>query len=245
MFQDLFKITFTELDDVVLRAMLSLIALFLVTKMLGKKQVSQLSVFDYVIGISIGNFAAEMTADVNIPLLNGVVAVFIFGFVAYLVSWITMKSIMMRRFFMGTPTILIEKGKLLEKGLKKVRFDINDLLEACRGSGYFDISQIEYAIMEANGEISILPKQENKPITIGDMNLKVAQEGLCANVVIDGKIMHSNLENMHKDESWLLQSLKVKGYSDLSKILLATLDNNEKIVIYDRNKEEKAEQVLE
>lgn len=245
MFKDLFKISFVELDDVVLRALLSLVTLFLVTKMLGKKQVSQLSLFDYVIGISIGNFAAEMTADVNIPLLNGLVAVFIFGFVAYLVSIGTMKSIHLRRFFMGTPTILIEKGKLLEKGLKKVKFDINDLLEECRGSGYFDISQIEYAIMEANGKISILPKEENKPVTIGDMQLKVPQEGLCANVVIDGVIMKSNLKNMHKDEEWLTQALKVQGYHDLSNILLATLDNNEKVVVHERNKQEKIEQVLE
>lgn len=245
MFEDLSKISFAELDDVVLRALLSLITLFLVTKMLGKKQVSQLSLFDYAIGISIGNFAAEMTADVNIPLLNGLVAVFIFGFVAYLVSIGTMKSIHLRRFFMGTPTVLIEKGKLLEKGLKKVKFDINDLLEECRGSGYFDLSQIEYVVMEANGKLSILPKESSKPVTIGDLNLKVPQEGLCANVVIDGVMMENNLKNMHKDTEWLKQTLRVQGYNDLSKILLATLDNNEKVVVYERNNNEGIEQVLE
>ncbi len=245
MFDDIFKTNITQLDDVIIRALFSLITLFLVTKMLGKKQVSQLSLFDYVIGISIGNFAAEMTTNIEIQFINGIVAVLLFGFVAYLVSILTMKSIVLRRFFMGTPTVLIEKGKLLEKGLKKVKFDMNDLLEECRGNGYFDINQIEYAIMEANGKISILPKSDYKPLTVADMQLKVPQERLCANVIIDGKIMHKNLENMNKNEKWLLHELKIKGYTKLESILLATLDSNDKVNIYEKNHDEKIKQVLE
>ena len=245
MFDDIFKTNITQLDDVIIRALFSLITLFLVTKMLGKKQVSQLSLFDYVIGISIGNFAAEMTTNIEIQFINGIVAVLLFGFVAYLVSILTMKSIVLRRFFMGTPTVLIEKGKLLEKGLKKVKFDMNDLLEECRGNGYFDINQIEYAIMEANGKISILPKSDYKPLTVADMQLKVPQERLCANVIIDGKVMHKNLENMNKNEKWLLHELKIKGYTKLESILLATLDSNDKVNIYEKNHDEKIKQVLE
>ena len=97
--------------------------------MLGKKQVSQLSLFDYVIGISIGNFAAEMTVNIDTNEVNGIVAVLVFGFVAYIVSIITMKSITLRKFFMGKPTLIIEDGKLKWERLKKVKFDINDLLE--------------------------------------------------------------------------------------------------------------------
>ncbi|MBQ6817361.1 MAG: DUF421 domain-containing protein, partial [Bacilli bacterium] len=155
-----------EVGDTVVRALLSLITLFLITKLLGKKQVSQLSVFDYVIGISIGNFAAEMTINVESQYMNGIVAVVVFGVVAYLISIWTMKSINIRRFFMGVPTPLIQNGKLMEKNLKRVKFDINDLLEECRSNGYFDISEIEYAIMEANGTLSILPKGDYKPVTV-------------------------------------------------------------------------------
>ena len=245
MFDDIFKTNITQLDDVIIRALFSLITLFLVTKMLGKKQESQLSLYDYVIGISVGNFASEMTTNIEIQFINGIVAVLLFGFVAYLVSILTMKSIVLRRFFMGTPTVLIEKGKLLEKGLKKVKFDMNDLLEECRGNGYFDINQIEYAIMEANGKISILPKSDYKPLTVADMQLKVPQERLCANVIIDGKIMHKNLENMNKNEKWLLHELKIKGYTKLESILLATLDSNDKVNIYEKNHDEKIKQVLE
>ena len=185
-----------EVLDVIFRALLSLIVLFLVTKLLGKKQVSQLSLFDYVIGISIGNFAAEMTTDLELSYVNGIVAVLVFGLVAFLVSYFTMKSIVLRRFFIGTPTILIQNGKILINNLKKSKLDINDLLEQCRVEGYFDISQIEYALMEANGRLSILAKGEYLPVTIKDMKLKIEKQGLCANVIIDGKIMNRNLNNI-------------------------------------------------
>lgn len=125
----LLKFDAVEIGEVVIRSLFSLITLFLVTKMLGKKQVSQLSLFDYVIGISIGNFAAEISINVDTPYVNGIVAVLIFGIVAVSISYLTMKSMRLRRFFMGTPTLLIQNGKILEKNLKKVKFDINDMLE--------------------------------------------------------------------------------------------------------------------
>ena len=242
---DNMNINFSELLNVTIRALSSLVTLFLITKMLGKKQVSQLSLFDYVIGISIGNFAAEMTINLESNEINGILAVVLFGLFAYLVSYLTMKSIVMRRFFMGTPTVIIQNGKILEQNLKKVKFDINDMLEEIRSNGYFDLSQVEYALMEANGKLSILPKAENRPLTPKDMKLKVQNEGLCANVIIDSKIMHNNLKNINKDEKWLKQELKVKGYADLDKILLATVDLNNKITIYERNLNIESKDILE
>lgn len=234
-----------EVSDVIFRALISLVALFLVTKLLGKKQVSQLSLFDYVIGISIGNFAAEMTTDLELSYINGIVAVLVFGIVAYLVSYFTMKSIVLRRFFIGTPTVLIQNGKILINSLKKTKLDINDLLEQCRVNGYFDISQIEYALLEANGQLSILPKGAYLPVTINDMNLKPQKQGLCANVIIDGKIMFKNLEMIGKNGNWLKKELKVKGYKRLDDILLATIDNNEKLLIYEKNSNIDAINIME
>ena len=146
---------------------------------------------------------------------------------------------------MGVPTILIEHGKLLVNGMRKVKFDLNDLLEECRINGYFDISEIEYAIMETNGTVSILPKGEYKPIVMKDMKLKAEKQGLCANVIIDGKVMKNNLDNIHKDEEWLIQQLKVKGYQELDNILLVTVDINEKIVVYEKNEGINPTDVLE
>ncbi len=232
---ELFKANITELDDVFIRGVFSLVTLFLVAKVIGKKQVSQMSLFDYVIGISIGNFAAEMTVDINIPFLNGIVAVIIFGVFAQIINYITMKSIYLRRFFMGTPTILIDNGKILEKGLKKVKMDINDLLEECRNAGFFDMSQIESAVMEVNGKLSILPKSEYRPLTPNDMNIKVEEEYIKSPVIIDGKIMINNLKNMKKTESWLKKNLKSLGYKNIENLLLVTIDNSNNVDVYTKN----------
>ena len=233
-----------ELGDVVLRALTSLVTLFLITKLLGKKQVSQLSLFDYVIGISIGNFAAEMTINLESEYLHGTVAVIVFGLVAYIVSIITMKSIHLRRFFMGRPTILIQDGKLLMKGLQKVKFDVNDLLEECRINGYFDISQIAYGVMETSGKLSILPKSEYQTATLNDLNIKKEKAGLFANVIIDSKIMMDAVRNMNIDDKWIYHELRAQG-KKIENILLATLDNNKKLKVYEKNVNQEIEDVLE
>lgn len=233
-----------ETIRIIPRSLVSLVVLFLITKAIGKKQVSELSLFDYVIGISIGNFAAEMIMNFDSNYYNGIVAMVTFGLIAWLVSYFTMKSMILRRIIIGTPTVIIQNGKIIEKNLRKMMIDINDLLEQCRSNGTFDINEIEYAIMEANGEISILPKKEFSPLIVKDMNLKLEKNELVSNVIIDGKIMKSNLENSGKEKDWLLKELKIKG-KKLEDILLATLDNNYKLIIYERNNNLKIKNVLE
>ena len=227
---------YKEILEVSYRALISLVALFLITKLLGKKQVSQLSLFDYVIGISIGNFAAEVTINLEAEWINGVVA--------YLVSILTMKSIVARRFFMGAPTVVIQNGKIIKESLKRVKFDINDLLEECRNNDVFDLNQINYALMEANGKLSILLKPEYLPLTPNDMKVKVNKNGLVANIIIDKKIMKNNLSQMGKDEKWLMKELKVKGVS-LEDVLLGTLDIDDKLTIYRQKENENIKNILE
>lgn len=219
-----------KLIIVIIRAFFSLVTLFFVTKMIGRKQVNELSLFDYVIGISIGNFAADMTLDLEGNFLYGAIAVLIFGLVGYSISILTLKSIKLRRFFMGTPTVVIENGELLEKGLKRIKYDVNDLLEECRSEGYFDISDIRYAIVEANGQLSILSKKD------GD-------KGLCANVIIDGKFMLKNIDNSSITLEYLKSEID-KKHVDIDKILLATADDNRNICIYTKN-ENDSKEVLE
>lgn len=223
-----------EVLDVILRCLVSLVSLFLVAKAIGKKQISQLSVFDYVIGISIGNFAAEMSINLESEYLHGVVAVIVFGLVAYLVSVLSLKSLRLRRFFMGDPTMLIQDGKIVYKGLKKSRFDINDLLEECRIKGYFDIREIDYALMEANGDISFMLKPEYQPPQLKDLQIKKEKSGLCANLIIDGQIIQKSLNEMKKDVKWLEHELSVKGIKR-ENVLLATLDLNDKFEVYEKN----------
>lgn len=239
------KFEFMELLNVTLRAISSLVALFLVTKMLGKKQVSQLSLFDYVIGISIGNFAAEMTINLESNEIYGIWAVVLFGMVAYIIGILTMKSMRIRRFFMSKPTVIIDSGEIIYKNLKRINLDINDMLEQVRSAGYFDLYEVESAVMEANGNLSILPKSDYKPITLKDINKKETNSGLCANVVIDGKIMEKNLVNINKTKKWLETAIKKQGYSDLSKILLVTVNKKDEIRIYKKHNELDPGDVLE
>ncbi|MEG0021236.1 MAG: DUF421 domain-containing protein [Bacilli bacterium] len=226
---------FAEIGATIYRAVISLMVLFVITKLLGKKQVSQLTLFDYVIGISIGNFSAEMTINLDSSEINGIVAVLTFGFIAYLVSYLTMKSMAIRKFVTGPPSILIEDGKIIYKNLKKVHFDINDLLQECRINGFFDVSKINYALMEANGEVSILPKKDNSPLTVKDMNLKIKEDTLVSNVIIDTCIVKKNLEGLGITEEKIKKDLKIKGYNDFKNILLATIDGNGKINIFEKN----------
>lgn len=224
-----------DLLQVFYRGMISLIVLFLTTKMLGKKQVSEMSVFDYVIGISIGNFAAEMTINFESNEVNGILAVIIFGVVAYLVSYLSMKSIILRRFFMGKPTILIKNGKILKKNMRNANIDINDILEEARINGYFDLKEINYAVMETNGHISFLPFAKYKTLTRKDVDIDVKDSGLCANVVMDGSVMHKNLKNVGLTEKWLHQKLEKLGYKNIKKIFLCTVDSNKEISVYENN----------
>ena len=233
-----------DIINIMIRSFIAMTTLFFMTKLLGKKQVSELSLFDYVVGISIGNFASEMAINLEADFLNALSAIIIFGLFAFLISLLTMKSLKLRKFFIGVPTILVQNGKIVYDNMKKTKFDVNDLLEETRGNGYFDLSEIEYAILEANGKVSFLPKGEYKPVTVKDMNLKIEKQGLCANVIIDGNIMNDNLNNIGKDEEWLLHELKIMG-KEVSNILLATIDINYKIVVYDRKHNEKLLEVLE
>lgn len=238
---DLFK---NDAFEVVIRCIIAMTTLFFMTKLLGKKQVSELSLFDYVVGISIGNFASEMAINLEAEFFNAMLAIVVFGVLAYIISILTLKSLKLRKFFIGSPTILLEHGNLIYKNMKKSMIDVNDILSQAREMGYFDISEVEFAILEANGKISFLPKGEYKNVNIKDMNLKIEKQGLCANVIIDGNIMNDNLINIGKDEKWLLHELDVKG-KNVSDILLATVDINDKLVIFDRRKDIDSKKILE
>lgn len=237
------NINYLEAFKIIPRSITSLVVLFFITKLIGKKQVSELSLFDYVIGISIGNFTAEMVMSFENQYINGIIAIITFGVISYLVSVVTMKNMTLRRFIIGVPTVIIEDGKISLEALKKTKLDINDLLEQCRTMGYFDITQISYAVLEVNGKISILPKSDYQVPTLTDLNIKTQKNYLSANIIIDGKLIKDNLENTNKDEIWLKKELKKQGYSNYNNILLATLTNGN-LAVFEKS-HNKTKKVLE
>ena len=220
--------------EVIIKGFMSLLFLFCIIKMLGKKQVSQLNVFDYVIGISLGNLAAEMTINSEISIINGFIAMSIYGLCSLFVSFITNKSIIARRLISGVPIVLIENGKISKKQLKKVKIDVNDLLQDAREDGIFDISKVETAVMEVSGKVTFLLKSEYEPLTPNDVNIKTTKERLTANLIMDGNIMDNNLKAIGKDRTWLFRKLRRSGYK-IQDIFLLVYNNEGDIIIYDKD----------
>ena len=231
--------------NICFRTILVLIILFFITKMMGKKQISELNFFDYVVGITIGSIAADISLDIEKNMIAGIAALFIYGFISYIISFVSIKSILARRFFIGVPTVIVEKGEIIESGLKKSKIDVNDLLMEARENGYFNLDEIDYALMEVNGNISFLPKEKEKPVTKKDMKIKCSNEGLTVNAIIDSKYMVNNMKAINKDKEWLDHELKVNGYDNYDNILLATIDNNYKVTIYEKNVKPDKNTVLE
>lgn len=216
----------------------SIVELFILCKLMGYRQLSQLSMFDYINGITIGNIAAEMATSLDDSFVEPLVAMIIYALAAILLSWWSSKSIKARRIISGKPTVLLNNGQLFEKNFRKTKIDLNEFLAQCRINGYFDISQLESAILEENGHISFLPKSGNRPLTPSDMQLTPDRDALVANVIIDGHIMPKNLKASGKDEKWLDSQLKTYGISNIREVFLATCDLNQQFTVYTYTKGE-------
>lgn len=225
---------------VLFRTVLVLVILFILTRIMGKKQVSQMNIYDYIIGITMGSIAADISLDIEKSIVAGILSLLIYGLSGALVTYLTLKNIRIRRFINGVPCILMDNGKIIEANLRKEGIDINDLEEEARQNGYFDLSKVNYAVLEISGKISFLPKAREDMVTKSDMKIKVHDETLSANVIIDGILLEDNLKAMDKDIDWLNKELKNRGYDNYKRILLMTLDGTDKINIFEKNMEMKS-----
>lgn len=220
-----------EILQVLITSAVSLAVLFLLTKLMGNKQVSQLSMFDYIIGISIGSIAAEMATELENPE-NPLAAMIVYGVIAFLVSVISQRSVKVRKVMSGRPLVIMDNGIIYRENLKKARIDLSDFLTQCRTSGYFDLNQIQTAVMEYNGAISFLPVSKYRPATPSDMDIQPEQEYLQITVIMDGHINKSNLKLSGNNEVWLTKQLHLQGYNNPSDVLLALCDNNNKLTVF-------------
>ena len=217
--------------QVILSALCSIVALFIITKILGDKQISQMSMFDYIIGISIGSIAAEMATDLEDPE-HSLTAMVVFGLVSFVVSIITNKSIKLRKILTGRSLIIMDKGVIYRENLRKARIDLSDFLTLSRIAGYFNLSQIQTAIFEHNGNISFLPVSTERPLTPADMNICPEQDYIMTNVIMDGYICKENLKLTGNNEIWLNKKIHEQGYNSEKDIFLAVCDRNNKLTIY-------------
>ena len=222
----------------------SIVELLILCKFMGYRQLSQMNMFDYVNGITIGSIAAEMATSLEDNFVYPMTAMIIYAAAVIFLSWWSSKSIYVRRIVTGKPIVLLNNDKLYEKNFRKAKIDLNEFLTQCRVSGYFDLSQLESAILEENGRISFLPKSEHRPATPKDLQLVPGKDSLVANIIIDGHIMTQNLKASGKNERWLMHQLNAHGVSDIRDVFLATCDLNNQFNVYLRTPADQAPDIF-
>ncbi|MEH7483820.1 DUF421 domain-containing protein [Neobacillus drentensis] len=201
---------------IITRSLIFLGLLFITTKILGKKQISELSFFEYVAGITIGSIAGEVVTGLEANVWHGMLAVLIFFLVTFLVDFVSLKSKGFRDFAEGKGTVVIKDGKVLENNLKKEKYSIDELSALLRQKDIFRIADVEFAVLEPRGNLSTLLKTENRPLTPKDLQMKMAKEKEPQTVIMDGNIIDESLRCSGKGRGWL--------YTELEK-LDVTLDN--------------------
>jgi len=198
----------------------------------GKQQIGQLQPYELVVAIMIADLVAIPMQNKGIPLVAGIIPVLTLLISQLVLSYLSMKSLRARVIICGTPTILIEKGKILTSQLQKERYNINDLLEELRVKGYPNIADVEYAILETNGSLSVIPKSDKRPVTPKDLNITPEYEGLPLPIIIDGTIMHQNMQKAGIDLAWLDEQLKIWNIKSVKEVLFASLDSNKVLTVY-------------
>lgn len=221
----------TDILVITYRSLIAVLVLFIISRLTGPRQISELTFYDYIVGISIGSIAA-MAVERNINMVDMAVSMVVFGGFAVLFAFLTTKSMTLRKMFSGKPSIMIYNGKIIEKALKKNNYDINDLLLNCRLQGYFKYEDIAFAVLETNGQLSIMPKADKAPLTPYDMALKPEKSALEYNLIIDGNIMSDNLKSYGKDEQWLKTQLKEQNVKNVGEVLLGVGDGNDKLTVF-------------
>ncbi|MGE6379498.1 DUF421 domain-containing protein [Peribacillus muralis] len=216
--------------EIVMRSLFFLIVLFLITKILGKKQLSQLSFFEYVTGITIGNVGAELATKVEGSIIHGVLSILVFALAPFLAGSISLKSKTFRDLVEGKASVFIKDGKVMEDNLKKEKYTIDELLALLRKKDVFDVSEVEFALLEANGDFSVMLKKQNQPLTPKDLNIPVAAVKEPQTIVMDGLILDEPLSTIGLNRHWLHTELDKLGVI-LENVFLAQANSNGELTV--------------
>lgn len=215
---------------VILRSVFILIILFTITKCLGKRQISQLSFFEYIAGMTIGDIAAQIATGLDQKFFHGVFAILIFASVPFFVGILSLKNKTARDFFEGKSTVLIKDGKVLEDNLKKEKYTSDELLELLRGNGAFSIAEVEFAVLEPSGELNVLLKKDSQPLTAKDLGLKVPNEKEPQTVIMDGNVLDEPLSVSGHNRAWLHSELEKLGVV-IENVFLGQVDSYGQLTI--------------
>lgn len=220
-----------QIIKVILTSLLSVVALFIIAKIMGHKQVAQLDFFDYITGITVGSIAAELATELEEPL-KPLIALVIYGAVSVGLSLLANKLPRARKYINGSPTILMNDGKLYRENMKKAKLDLSEFMVLCREQGFFDLNDIQTAIFEYNGKLTVLPVSTKRPATPDDMKLSPAPAHIGTELIMDGRVMGENLERMGLDMTWLDKQLKAQGYHSARDVFLGVYDGEKKLSLF-------------
>jgi len=201
---------------------------------MGRRQISQLDMFDYITGITIGSIAAELATELEQPL-QPLTAMVVFGVLTALMNILTDKSRGIAKFINGSPLVLFDAGQFKKKNMKSVKLELGEFLNLCRNQGYFDLSAIHTAVFEPNGKLTLWPVSTRRPVTPQDMGLAPAQEPVLTEFIMDGKVMKKNLQGAGFDETWLSDRLREQGFQSPAEVFLAQWNQQGNLSLYRMN----------
>ncbi|MEW6662198.1 MAG: DUF421 domain-containing protein [Bacillota bacterium] len=218
--------------EVFMQTVLAFTAILVYARILGKQQIGQLTFFEYITGITFGSIAATLATDIG-PTRTAMhfLGLTVFAALTYLLGLISLNNRPARKVIGGEPTVVVHNGKVLESNMRKMRYNLDELQMQLREKGFFRMSDVEFALLEPNGSLSVLPKSQLRPVTPKDLQISTEYEGLSTEMVIDGKIIHQNLDQLGLNKEWLMQQLSQMGVTDIKQVAYASLGTNGKLYI--------------
>lgn len=209
---------------VVIRSIISFFILLLLVRLMGKQQLAQLTFFDYVVGITIGSIASTISVQVNENLLSTMAGLATWTILAIVLAILSVHSVWIRKVVDGEAVIVVANGKILEENLKRIRIPLDQVLSELRTQGVFNITDVEFAMFEPGGKISIQKKAQKQPVTPGDLNITTQYDGLPTNLILDGMLLDDALHSLNLTKAWLQYQLSKQNIEDITEVSLAQLD---------------------
>ena len=208
-----------------IRTLIIYFSLLLIMRLLGKRQLGEMELSEFVVAALIADLASHPLQDIGIPMINGLVPIVTLFCCEVLISGVAMKNIRLRALLFGKPSMLVEKGKIRQKEMKKNRFTTDELMEELRNQGYPDISSVEYAVLETDGRLSVIPYPSEAPVTPAQLKIEAEDKGYPVVVISDGHVIQSNLRLVGRDMNWLKQRLAALGVKNTETVFLMTVNS--------------------
>lgn len=219
-----------------LRISFAYLLLLTLTRIMGRKMISQLTFFDFVVGVIVGSVAANLSVSQQNPVLSGVTVLIVLALITIIIDFSNIKSMFSRKLTNSEPVTLVENGKIIDKNLEKTRLPLDNLMMLLREKNTFNIADVEFAIFETDGKLSVLKKSQKQPVTPSDLNIPTSYSGLTKDIIIDGKVMEENLKDVKLDNEWLMGKLRDNHFNSTQEVFYAGLDTSGNLYISSKNR---------